>query len=683
MRGPMSRRAGAAAAILATAVLVACAAGCTASPGARAAPSASPVYPAARNVIIFVADGLRHDSVNEQDAPTLLAARAWGVHFINSHALFPTLTMANASALATGHYLGDTGIFSNTEYVGFGIFSSGAFGKSSGTPTPFLENDQVLADVDDHFADRNFLGETGLLALAHRQGLNTAAIGKLGPAAIQDLTGIATDGSRFLVPQTVVLDDSTGTPAGVPLSAESAHALAASGLELAAPARRQPPGTLTTAGTLETNASQQRWLVDATTKAILPAFVRSGKPFVLVYWSRDPDGTQHNQGDSLNSLTPGINGPTARAAVADADANLKQIVDFLDATPGLRATTDVFITSDHGFATVSKHEVDAQGGVATGYSTTFTYLDPQGNPEVAPGWLPPGFLAIDLAHALGLPLYDSDAPVQVGGVTRYVPVEPSKPAAASSRQRPTLGSALIGGTGIQSSADARVIVAANGGSDLIYVPGGDRDLARRIVEFLAHQDYTGALFVHSAFGKIPGTLPLTAIGLEGAALMPQPAIAVAFRTYLREPGNLLSAVQIADTTLQEGQGSHGSFGRDNTYNNMAAFGPDFRRGFADAQPVSNADIAWTAAHVLGLTLPSKGRLQGRLLWEALEARPGKPVFAGSRRTQVSAANADGKATVLQFQQIDGRRYFDAACFVALKDLRRLQAGTQPCVSAAR
>ncbi len=77
--------------------------------------------------------------------------------------------------------------------------------------------------------------------------------------------------------------------------------------------------------------------------------------------------------------------------------------------------------------------------------------------------------------------------------------------------------------------------------------------------------------------------------------------------------------------------------------------------------MSNADIAWTAAHVLGLTLPSKGRLQGRLLWEALEARPGKPVFAGSRRTQVSAANADGKATVLQFQQIDGRRYFDAAC----------------------
>ena len=70
-------------------------------------------------------------------------------------------------------------------------------------------------------------------------------------------------------------------------------------------------------------------------KAILPAFKASGKPFVLVFWSRDPDGTQHNQGDSLNSLTPGINGPTSRAAVKNADNNLKQILDFINSDPGI------------------------------------------------------------------------------------------------------------------------------------------------------------------------------------------------------------------------------------------------------------------------------------------------------------------------------------------------------------
>src|SRR5690348_5900714 len=63
----------------------------------------------AHNVIIFVADGLRYDSVTETDAPTLWRVRKEGVDFANSHAVYPTLTTANASAIATGHSLGDTG----------------------------------------------------------------------------------------------------------------------------------------------------------------------------------------------------------------------------------------------------------------------------------------------------------------------------------------------------------------------------------------------------------------------------------------------------------------------------------------------------------------------------------------------------------------------------------------------
>ncbi len=660
---------------------------CIAGLSSASVPASGPFARIAHNVIIFVADGLRHDSVNSTDSPTLAAARARGVHFTNSHSLFPTLTMANASAIATGHYLGDTGVFSNTEYVGFAIFDSGSFGHQPGTPTPFTENDQVLADLDDHFPARNFGTETSLLALAHEHGFNTAAIGKLGPVALQDLTRVGSDRDGFLMPQTLVIDDSTGTPEGVPLPRQTAAALSAAGLSLVAPSRRQSPGNFTTAGTLEANAAQQSWLVDAATKAILPAFVRSGKPFVLVYWSRDPDGTQHNQGDSLNSLSPGINGPTARAAIANADANLKQILDYLDATPEARATTDVFITSDHGFATISKHEIDARGRATRSYSTTFTYRNADGQTEVAPGWLPPGFLAIDLAHALSLPLFDSDAPVQVGDATRYVPVDPSKPSSAASRQRPTIGSALIGGSGIQSrarvktaaSSDAKVIVAVNGGSDLIYILDPDVRLARRVVTFLGAQDYTGALFVSSKLGKFAGTLPMTSIGLEGAATTPQPSIVVAFKTFLREPGNLLSAVQIADTTLQEGQGSHGSFGRDNTFNNMAAFGPDFKHGFVDELPVSNADLAVSAAYVLGLTLPAKGHLQGRVVSEAFSG--GQPGSVPGKRTIVSSVNAAGKATVLQFQQAEGIPYFDAACFIDAGELVRRPSGARACADA--
>src|SRR5260221_8007684 len=69
------------------------------------------------NVIIFVADGLRYDSVTKQNAPTLWRIRHDGVDFANSHAIYPTLTTANASAIATGHYLGDTGDYANTLYT--------------------------------------------------------------------------------------------------------------------------------------------------------------------------------------------------------------------------------------------------------------------------------------------------------------------------------------------------------------------------------------------------------------------------------------------------------------------------------------------------------------------------------------------------------------------------------------
>ncbi len=616
-----------------------------------------------RNVIIFIADGLRHDSVNARDAPTLLALRERGVHFVNSHSLFPTQTTPNASAIATGHYLGDTGDFSNAKYSGYPAFDDGDFGKP-GTATAFLENDLVLADLNAHVPGGNFLNEESLLALARRQGFNTAAIGKLGPAAIQDVSQLEPVDHHVTTPQTIILDDSTGIDGGVPLAPQVQRALTDAGLGAKPTPRSQPAGTVATPGTLQANVGQQKWFADAATKVVLPAFTRSDRPFVLVFWSRDPDGSQHNHGDSLNALRPGINGPTSRAGVANADANLKQLLDYVDADPTLRATTDVFATSDHGFATISKHEIDAAGHAATSYSTRFNYLGADGKPEVNPGWLPPGFLAIDLAHLLGLPLFDPDGQIAgsssaTGGSSQYEPVDPTKPNSQLSRQHPSVGNGLIGGTGaVKDPIDAKVVVTAGGGTDLIYVAGQDRPTVQRIVEFLGRQDYTGALFVDPSFGNMPGALPLSAVGLEGAAPMPHPSIVVSFKSFVLKKGDYLSAVQVSDTPLQEGQGMHGGFGRDSTFNNMAAAGPDFKKGFTDSLPVSNADIAPTLAHILGLQLASTGKLQGRVLEEALTGGPAK---ARTRHASVtSLPTAAGKATTLHYQELNGRRYFDSA-----------------------
>jgi len=629
-----------------------------------------------RNVIIFVVDGLRPGSVNATDAPTLLAVRQHGVNFVNSHALFPTFTTPNASAIATSHHLGDTGDFSNTLYSGYPIFNTGNFGKTSGTVTPFVENDQILSDLDDHY-NGNYLSETSLLQLARENGYNTATVGKHGPAAIQDVTQLAPVGKQFTVPQTVFIDDATGSSSGVPLSPDIVSALTAAGLPTVAPSRSNGCGATdqcnngfsgnnTTPGTTSANLVQQQFFTDAVTKAILPTFVQTGKPFALLFWSRDADGTQHNQGDSLNSLTPGINGPTSKASVHNADNNLKQILDYINSDPKLAANTDIFITADHGFATISRHEVDAKGTFTKSYAAQFTYKDSTGRVEVNPGFLPPGFVAIDIAHALGMTLNDPDSIIKdAGGNNVYEPVDPTiAQQTASVRQRPASGDGLIGASGqILDNTDAKVIVAANGGSDLIYVPDHSYERVRQIVRFLSQQDYTGALFVDDSYGRIPGTLPLSSIGLVGSTPLPTPAIALGFKTFLLKPGDLQSAVQIADTGLQEGQGMHGSIGRDNTFNNMAAIGPDFKSHFVDVAPISNADIAVTLAHVLGLSLPSNGDLRGRVLWEALKGGP-FGVFSSAHRL-VSSQAGSNKSTVLLYQNVGRHLYFDEACFTGV------------------
>ena len=566
------------------------------------------------NVILFVADGLRGAMVDDATAPNMAQLARQGVHFRNGHSLFPTFTTANASAMATGHYFGDTGDYSNTIYTGFPV--PGA----AGSVTPFIENDQVLGDLDQHFGD--YLDEPTILQLAREAGYGTAALGKLGPTLIFD------HAARTGTP-TVVLDDATGTEKGIPLAPEVASRLAAAGLPAATPGRGDNgrAGNATTPGTLSANVTQQDYFAAAATRVVLPMLAERGKPFVMVYWSRDPDGSQHNTGDSLNQLVPGVAGPTSLAGIRNADENLGRLRAALDQL-GLSATTNIVVTADHGFSTISKAS-------ATSPAARASYAD------VPAGFLPPGFVGIDIAHALDLPLRDPDnggAEVKPGSHGKFA-------------------NALIG----DDPARPKVVVATNGGSDLIYLPDGDKALAGKVVDALMAQDYTSGVFVDSRLGPIPGTLPLSAIALEGASVLPQPAVVVSFRSFDTVCGDpMRCGVEVADTSLQQGQGMHGSFSRSDTWNFMAVAGPDFRAGVVDPAPASNADVGRTVAHLMGLQPRDKGKLVGRVLGEALH---GGTLPAVTRRVVASEPGRGGLATVLNEQLVGDVRYFDAAGFV--------------------
>jgi len=259
---------------------------------------------------------------------------------------------------------------------------------------------------------------------------------------------------------------------------------------------------------------------------------------------------------------------------------------------------------------------------------------------VPAGLLPPGFLAIDIAKAMALPLHDPD----------------DKKAAVADGKYPKRSNGLIGA----DPEKPDVVVASNGGSDLVYVPSKDRTVAAKVVNALLAQDYVSGLFVDDALGSIDGTLPLSAINMKGAAVTPHPSIVVNFRSYATGCDKpVMCAVSIADTGLQHGQGMHGSFSRADTMNFMAAIGPDFKAGYVNEAPVSNADIGMTIAKVLGLKVSANGALMGRVIEESL---PGGSDPQVEHFVERATPDRSGLATILVGQRVGQTRYFDAAGF---------------------
>ena len=252
----------------------------------------------------------------------------------------------------------------------------------------------MLAEINQKF-DGNYLNEETLIARARAQGFQTAVIGKLGPTRIQDSTA-APDGS-----QTLILDDKTGHEGGFGLPAWFTREMRNAFVTGAAPGSQVP------------NIPQEVWLMKATTRIVLPHFAESGKPFAMLFWSRDPDFSQHNTKDSVGEYQPGINGPSGMAGTRDADTTLGELRRALK-EQGLEDTTDIFVTADHGFLTVSHNSTTSPSA--------------RTDPNVPLSELSFGFLATDLASALHLRLFDPGK--------NFASVDYSSGAQAGGRHRP-------------------------------------------------------------------------------------------------------------------------------------------------------------------------------------------------------------------------------------------------------
>src|SRR5271170_4500006 len=540
-----------------------------------------------RIVVLMVWDGLRPDLVTQRDTPNLFRLAREGVRFDKHHSVFPTLTMVNATALATGAPPGVNGLEGNNFYLAPSAESPK--GQVVGAEGP-----KAILNVNGASAYKGrLIGLDTIVQEVEREGGYTAVIGKQGPTSVFDNRVASIAGGKDVV----------GDPHQDYLFASE---------DLVAPVAAAqkitvPPDSKSAV------ADEQRDLYYAQLVAedALPAAkaaADAGRPALVVFWQHNPDLTQH---------MAGLGTAPAMEALSMCDNNLMRVRDAIDAL-SIADRTDVIVVSDHGFATIKFRIVLSQMLVAAGLKqskdSTDVVVVPNGGADLI--YLSPTEFATPESKNAVLQKIVNFAEAQewCGPIFSRDPAEapdenePKHRGHRRSAPKPYLG--WIDGTFSQ-----RVVG--------LYNAARSPDL---VISFREEPDAENKALTG------PGN-PAFLIGQIGQVSTPNKS------ADLIHP---VRGVVYADTgtspTFTTGMGMHGAAGEREIHNFCAAAGPDFRRGFVDLNPTANTDVAPTITEILG-TLPNVGpggvAPAGRAMGEALsEGRRS----AGGSHTQTMTAS---------------------------------------------
>ena len=204
---------------------------------------------------------------------------------------------------------------------------------------------------------------------------------------------------------------------------------------------------------------------------------------------------------------------------------------------------------------------------------------------------------------------------------------------------------------LEDPEPGNILVVSLGGSELFYVLGHDENIIRRLVQFLQGTDFAGVIFTRKA---MPGTFSLDQVRL--AAGQNQPDIVVSLR-WSSETNNFGVQGTIVADRAKKGTGIHGSLSRYDMHNSLVAAGPDFRPGYWDDLPSSNADLAPTILWILEKKRAKT--MDGRILTEAMtDARPS--ATTPRKKTLETSCDVGGQRwrQYLRVTAFEGRDYFD-------------------------
>jgi arylsulfatase A-like enzyme len=337
---------------------------------------------AKRHVVVIVWDGMRPDFVSEENTPVLWKLAQEGVVFRNHHAVYPSATNVNGTAMVTGVYPGKNGVIANY------VYRPDIDRKRS----VFVETPAVV-NKGDELSGGNYVASPTIAELVQHAGGRTATattktVGLLLDRQVAARSGNGngsasplTEGERMEVRgSTTPVTENTGTAlqrerrttpdnqgdVGLERTKTCVTLFAGKALpedllnEIVAALGPFPSASL----------QKDVW----TNKAVTEFFWKDGVPTFSLLWLGNPDLTQHES-------APGA--PPALAAIKASDQNLAAVLSALD-RQGMRETTDIFVVSDHGFSTI-KRSVDLRKILRdAGFSAKTEFTDEPKRGDIMP-----------------------------------------------------------------------------------------------------------------------------------------------------------------------------------------------------------------------------------------------------------------------------------------------------------
>ena len=310
-----------------------------------------------RHMVVVVWDGMRPDFVSEQNTPALWKLSREGVTFRNHHAVYPSATIVNGTALVTGVYPSKNGIIANHVYrpdidlnhaidveipavVKKGDELSG--GKYISVPT--------IAELVQRAGERTVIATAKTVGLLLDRQIRNRSSDSNGPASPLG------EGERMKVRGSITRDNGEAQTLSLPsplrrerrTNSESETKIDSQGAKnsvtlfagTSLPGEILPPISEALGPFPSAHLQQDFW----TTKALTDFFWKDGLPVLSILWLGEPDLTQHES-------APGTS--AALAAIKSADENLAAVLAALDQRDA-RGTTDMFVVSDHGFSTIER-----------------------------------------------------------------------------------------------------------------------------------------------------------------------------------------------------------------------------------------------------------------------------------------------------------------------------------------